>query len=295
MTGSQATETMTGPQSVSDLKPIEDRLVFIGGLHRSGTTPLARWLEAHPDVSGLTGTGSPVDEGQHIQSVYPAAREHGGPGLFALDPASRLTEESPLLTADAGQRLLDAWTPYWDTSKAALVEKSPPNVLMMRFMRALFPNAHFVVAVRHPIAVAVATSKWTPRLTTLDAMMRNWLGAYGNLVEDAQRVGNVTVVRYEDLMTNPPREMARIFSFLSLAPHTADWPVKEGLNDAYFERWRSANFRFPWQRWQRARIPRRYQEQVKRFGYDLVELERVSEPAPELAALMRAPASRSAG
>jgi hypothetical protein len=270
------------------LNPVADRLVFIGGLHRSGTTPLARWLEAHPDVSGLTDTGSPMDEGQHIQSVYPAAREHGGPGLFALDPGARLTEESPLLTADAGQRLLDAWTPYWDTSKAVLVEKSPPNLLMMRFMRALYPKARFVIAVRHPIAVSVATSKWTPRLTTLDALMRNWVAAHRHLIDDAQRVGNVTVVRYEDLMSDPPREMAGIFSFLSLPPHTADWPVKEGLNDAYFERFRSA--RWPWRRWPRARLADRYQEQVRPFGYDLFELERVSDPAPELAALTRADA-----
>ena len=46
--------------------------VFVGGLHRSGTSLLARSLEAHPSVSGFRDTGVPEDEGQHLQSVYPA-------------------------------------------------------------------------------------------------------------------------------------------------------------------------------------------------------------------------------
>ena len=105
------------------MNPIEERIVFIGGLHRSGTTPLARWLAAHPAVSGLSGTGVYEDEGQHLQSVYPIAGAHGGPGRFALDPAARLTEDSPLVTPDAARRLIDAWSPYWDTSRRVLLEK----------------------------------------------------------------------------------------------------------------------------------------------------------------------------
>ena len=59
------------------------RFVFVGGLHRSGTTPLARVLGAHPEISGLSGTGVSEDEGQHLQDVYPRIRAHGGMGRFA--------------------------------------------------------------------------------------------------------------------------------------------------------------------------------------------------------------------
>ena len=67
---------------------MEHRFVFLAGLHRSGTTLLARLLAAHPDISGLSGTGVPADEGQHLQSVYPAAKVYGGPGRFGFAPES---------------------------------------------------------------------------------------------------------------------------------------------------------------------------------------------------------------
>jgi hypothetical protein len=38
-------------------------MLFVGGLHRGGTTPLARCLAAHPQVSGFRSTGVPADEG----------------------------------------------------------------------------------------------------------------------------------------------------------------------------------------------------------------------------------------
>jgi hypothetical protein len=47
-----------------------ERLVFIGGLHRSGTSIVHRCLSDHPDVSGFQSTGVWEDEGQHLQSVY---------------------------------------------------------------------------------------------------------------------------------------------------------------------------------------------------------------------------------
>ena len=61
--------------------------VFVGGLHRSGTSLLARSLEAHPSVSGFRGTGVPEDEGRRMQSVYPAGNRLGGAGRFAFRAA----------------------------------------------------------------------------------------------------------------------------------------------------------------------------------------------------------------
>src|SRR3954468_24917851 len=108
----------------------DQRLVFVGGLHRSGTSLLARLIAAHPDASGLRNTGAPEDEGQHIQHVYPTAEQRGGVGRFALNQRSHLTDESPLASGAAAQELWDSWSPFWDTKATYLVEKSPPNLVM---------------------------------------------------------------------------------------------------------------------------------------------------------------------
>src|SRR5215510_10377606 len=113
------------PSALPDLGSGQHRLVFVGGLHRSGTTPLARALAAHPDISGFGSTGVREDEGQHLQDVYPKAKVYGGAGRFALAEEAHLTESSPLVTAANRQRLLRSWSPYWDLRRPILVEKSP--------------------------------------------------------------------------------------------------------------------------------------------------------------------------
>ena len=81
--------------------------MFVGGLHRSGTTLLGRCMSEHPQVSGFSGTGATEDEGQHLQTVYRAANEHGGPGRFGFDPAAHLTEDSPLVSDESRRLLLE--------------------------------------------------------------------------------------------------------------------------------------------------------------------------------------------
>src|SRR4051794_31204460 len=116
----------------------EHQLLFVGGLHRSGTTPLARALSAHPEVSGFSNTGVPEDEGQHLQDVYPSAHLLGGPGRFARNSSAHLTESSGLATSESASRLWTSWAPYWDLNKRVLVEKTPSNLLMTRFLQRLF-------------------------------------------------------------------------------------------------------------------------------------------------------------
>jgi len=113
------------------------QFVFLAGLHRSGTTLLARLLAAHPEMSGFSGTGVPADEGQHLQSVYPAAKKYGGPGRFGFAPESHLTEGSPLVSEASARKLFEEWSAHWDLSRPLLLEKSPPNLLKTRFLQAL--------------------------------------------------------------------------------------------------------------------------------------------------------------
>jgi len=249
-----------------------NRLVFVAGLHRSGTTPLARCLAGHPQVSGFSGTPATEDEGQHLQDVYPPARRYGGTGRFALDPRAHLTEDSPLATEENARRLFAQWRPYWDLSKPVLVEKSPPNLVMTRFLQALYPDASFVVVVRHPVVVCLSSRKWT-RGRSLDALLRNWFAAHDIFSADAPHLARVHLVLYENLVTRSDHTLAGIRDFLGLDGDIPAGTLQGGRSSSYEASWESlASSRSPLRRRTHRRLCERYEERAAGYGYSLHDL-----------------------
>ena len=248
---------------------------FIGGLHRSGTSLLARCLADHPEASGFANTGALEDEGQHLQSVYPAAGRYGGPGKFGFAPEIHLTEDSPLVTEANRQRLLAEWGPYWDCERRVLIEKSPPNLLKMRFLQAMFPGARFIVVLRHPAVNAFATQKWS--WTGVGRLVEHWLVCNEAMAEDLASLEHVTLIRYEDLIAEGDEELMRLHRFLGVEPMRYGLEPRQGLNDAYLERWRRLGRLARWRALERrlpesrrrSTIERRFEERVNRFGYSL--------------------------
>jgi Sulfotransferase family len=245
----------------------EQRLVFIGGLHRSGTTLIARCLAEHPLISGFENTGVPADEGQHLQTLYPPAKAHGGPGRFAFDRRSHLTEESPLVSEESRRQLLSEWSRWWDSTKPIVVEKSPPNLLRGRFLQALFPDAALVMVLRHPLAVAYATQKWSE--TSLRSLVHHWVVAHEGFAADSSRLENLLVVRFEELIADPDGTLERVYRLLAVDPVPAALPIRADANVSYFERWTGER------RLRRALLVRLYEERVSAFGYSLRDPERV--------------------
>ncbi|MGA2209813.1 MAG: sulfotransferase [Acidimicrobiales bacterium] len=264
---------------------VEDhQMVFVGGLHRSGTSLLARMLASHPEASGLTGTGVPEDEGQHVQHSYDTARQHGGPGRFAFDPLMHLTEAEAAAHPEAAGALFQAWSPYWDLSRRVLVEKSPPNLIKSRYLQMLFPNAYFVMTMRHPISVAGATAKWSK--TSRRALIAHWVAAHEIMAGDLPHLRRVRVLRYEDVVTDPVGEHARLLRWLGLDLAETSETVRSGVNEKYYRAWEAGS---PWAKRSGRMAERDFADRVDRFGYSLVPPYVPNGLPPEFAERMNSP------
>lgn len=241
------------------------KFVFVGGLHRSGTSPLFRILREHPQISGFHETGAPEDEGQHLQTVFPPAKAYGGPGRFGFDKEAHLTEKSKLVTAENREKLFKEWSRHWDLSKPYLLEKSPPNLIRTRFLQAMFTNSCFIVIYRHPIAASLATQKWTS--SNLESLVEHWLHSHRLFELDRRHLRHVHALKYEDLIASTQLELGKIYRFLNLEPHYSP-PLHAGGNDAYFCAWQKLSNE-PDGRIAARRIISRYRRKLRPYGYDL--------------------------
>jgi hypothetical protein len=250
------------------------QLVFVGGLHRSGTTLLADLLGEHPEVSSLQGTGVTKDEGQFLQDVYPLGRESGGPGRFAFGERAHLTE-ADVGSADAARaKLLRSWTPFWDATRPVWVEKSPPNLLRFRYLQHIFPEASFVAIVRHPVAVAYATQKWSKG--PISRLIAHWLHAHEQFEADRPLLQRIAFVRYEDLVLEPVATLAQLDNQLGLRPHVPREELRRETNDRYLRRW--SDGRHVTARGRVALNTRRFESRLAALGYGYSLQDRAGEP-----------------
>ena len=163
-----------------------------------------------------------------------------------------------------------------------LVEKSPPNLLQTRFLQALFPEAPFVMIVRHPVATSLATQKWS-RTPSAD-LLRHWVRAHERFLADAEALQRVRMVRYEDLMTDPDGVLGALFAWLGLAPFGGERVVQPGLNEAYLRRWGPGSN--PAKRLRAAAAAAAFGRRVRPFGYRLDDVSALEAPTGRVAALM---------
>lgn len=196
----------TGPQSP----------IFIVGFPRSGTTLLEQMLDAHPLLQSMDER--PFFNILGDQLIQQGAHLPQDLGRLSQPDCDELRRQYTALVCSKIER---RWS-------AQLVDKNPLNMLWVPFIQRLFPQAKFILALRHPCdvllscymqnfrsGVLVAASASLERLAqAYVSAMQNWL----HHVEVFQP--RVLVSRYEDLVADMPMHSRRIAEFLELEDAT---------------------------------------------------------------------------
>ena len=221
--------------------------LFVVGMHRSGTSILADLLKAHPSISGHEIAEMPPElenEGQHVQRVFPPDDALGGPGFFAFNPLAHLTEDAA--QPEHAAQLEGEWGLHWQSDARCVLEKSPSSILRTRYLQALFPDAYFLVILRHPICTAYATHAWGlqhggKNSLASDAVVgfvEHWLAAHEILQADLEHLRQVRVVHLEQLTESPQAVVDTICADLNLPTLTLpEGKVSKEVNRKYSKEW----------------------------------------------------------
>jgi hypothetical protein len=130
-----------------------DRPVFIVGMGRSGTTLLGRILAAHPGVGFLN---EPKAMWHLIRDDEDIVGSYAEPHTGRLYLSAEDVDEGVTQRAHA----LFAW--YLRASRSVrVVDKYPELVFRHTFVRAIFPDARFLIAVRSPWATLKSVASWS--------------------------------------------------------------------------------------------------------------------------------------
>ena len=258
------------------MESTQHKFLFICGLHRSGSGVLHAILRNHSAISGFANTTVFNDEGQYLQTVFPNTDELGGPGFFGFAENATHTEHSHLNSEENQAKLWSEWEPHWETTKSVLVEKSPTNLLNARLLQAYFPNSHFILMLRHPIAVTYATQRVTGNgrynISLLDSMFAHWIHCHQLFRADVSSLKNVHILHYEQLVQNPNETLTEIYNFIGVKPELNLMEVYRTSNQQYFDRWYSKS-QSKFARYNMKALVRKYEFQMNQFGYSLIDLD----------------------
>jgi hypothetical protein len=223
---------------------VQDRLVFVIGSPRSGSTLLARMIGAHPLVYGRPEPHllTPLAHLGYYAKVEKAPYD----AVLAAEAQREFVAALPAGESD----YLDACRAYTDTlygrmlatkpGKKLFLDKTPAYALVLDFVAKLYPQARYVVLTRHPLAVfsSYAESFFNGDYAEAHAynpILERYVPAIARFI--CERAVPLHHVVYERLVTEPEKHLAEIFAFLGLpdAPEAVEYgrerPTEKGLGD----------------------------------------------------------------
>lgn len=204
--------------------------LFVVGVTNSGTTVLTRLLERHPRVRGF------AREGQFTSHALPRPDDFGDGRLWALQPDRyRWTEADDPAPA---LRCMFDWSWHYPRRPGVLLEKSPPNLLRMRWLQANFTPARFLIITRDPYAVCEGIRRRRPDCT-IEQAAEQWVAAHEIMFDDLPMIEHHMRVSYEQLCDRPMETFESVRAFLELDQPFDTAVLEEGFTFRHGEYERS--------------------------------------------------------
>jgi hypothetical protein len=223
---------------------VEDKVLFVIGPPRSGSTLLARMIGAHSLIYGRPEPHllTPLAHLGYYAKVDKAPYD----AVLAAEAARDFVRDLPR----GEQDYIDACRAYCDTlydrmlatkpEKRLFLDKTPAYALVLDFVARVYPSAKYVVLTRHPLAVysSYAESFFNSDYAAAQAynpILERYVPALARFVRE-RRVPIYHVV-YEQLVAEPERILAEIFAFIGVPnePGAVEYgrheQTAEGLGD----------------------------------------------------------------
>lgn len=187
--------------------------VFVVGFPRSGTTLVEQMLDAHARFQSM-------DEQPFIGELTDELEEAG---LSVPGELGRLTQ------ADSDELrkryFLKTHAKVRREEGMRIVDKNPLNLVRLPLIRRIFPNARFILVLRHPCDVLVSCylqNFQSPPLGVAGRSLEGLAAAYVQVMEswlyhDGLMKPDVFVCRYEQLVHDAEAHALRMAEFLGVA------------------------------------------------------------------------------
>lgn len=256
----------------------EECPVFLIGFPRSGTTLLEQILDSHPAIQTLEET--PISD--VLENTF---LEMTGGGADALERLSY--DQITILRAR-----------YWSEVDrlikrqpgSLVVDKLPLNIVRAPLLWRVFPQARFILAIRHPCDVTLSClmqnfghNDAMAGFTSIESIAEIYNRVMGAWLEQVHRFPlNFQRIRYEDLITQFATEARALLDFLGVGwdeavlDHTRHAQERSIINTPSYHQVTQPIYQHAKYRWKRyeadfAQVMSTLAPFIEHFGYNEAE------------------------
>ncbi len=186
--------------------------IFIVGLPRAGSTLIEQMLASHSAIEGT----------MELPDIITLAKGLGGGRLRGGSYPKALGELNGEQFHKLGEAYISRTRVQRKTAKPYFIDKMPNNFQHAGFIQLVLPNAKIIDARRHPMASCFSAFKqhfafgqrFSYDLEDLGRYYRDYVRLMAHF--DGAMPGAVHRVHYEDMISDPEAEVARLLAFLGL-------------------------------------------------------------------------------